>query len=145
MSVGDSNTVKELEVTILSDLSSKGLDVTSETAEVLSRHLAYTQLALEFEQVYKVIFGSQIILLKKLNQNRVDGRNKEFIDNYFSDVKLRFSEIFKDKGWDTDQYLSFLLGRLLITIVNGKYHITDRGVDFLSWLIKSGQDEDKYL
>lgn len=142
MGITDSVVVKEIETGILADLSSKGLNTSDETVHILSRHLAFTQLALQFEQVYDTIFGSQIILLKKLNEHKGIGRDRKFIDDYFSTVKSLWSQ-FKD--WDTDTYLSFLIRSNLITLVSGNYHITNKGVDFLTWLIKFGRDENKIL
>ena len=51
----------------------------------------------------------------------------------------------KEAGWSLDQYLGFLLGRSLITTKGNVYHITNLGVEYLTWMTRNGKGEDKPL
>ena len=140
MNISDSIVLKEQEELIIKDLSSRGLETEGDTIKILTRHLSATQLALDYEQIHNLIFGSQISLLKRLNEVAGQGRQKDFMDDYFSKVKIIYQEL---NTWTFDQYLDFLLKRTLITDVSGKYHITNKGVDFLAWMVRNGRTEDR--
>lgn len=142
MNIGDSVVRDYLEQTIMHDLSSRGLETEGDTIKLLVRYLAATQLALDYEQIYNLIFGSQILLLKRLNEVVGQGKPKEYIDEYFAKVQTTFTDL---KTWSLDQYLDFLFKSTLITNVSGKYHITNKGVDFLSWMIRNGRTENRGL
>ena len=142
MKVGDSIVLKELEQSTVKDLSSRGLDTEGDTVKVLIRNLAATQLALDYEQIYNLIYGSQILLLRRLNEAVGQGRLKEYMDDYFLKVKSKHQDLFT---WSFEQYLDFLFKRALIITVDGKYHITTKGVDFLTWIVRNGRTEDRVL
>lgn len=142
MNIGESIVIKELEQLILVDLKNRGLETEGDSIKILTRHLAVTQLVLDFEQIHSLIFGSQIYLLKKLNEVTGQGKSEEFIDTYFSQVKDMFKEL---QEWTSEQYLSFLIGRTLITAKDGQYHITNKGVEFLTWMVRTGRREDRPL
>lgn len=143
MKFGDSNVTNELENYIRQDLNRRGLDTDSDTVKVLVRHLAATQLALDFEQIYNTIFGSQIFLLRKLNEAAGIGLYYDFIKTHFERVQSQFPE--ELSSWNLEQYLSFLFGRLLITFKDNNYHITIKGVDFLIWLTKTSRSDNRPL
>lgn len=143
MRLGDSTLLKELEAAIFSDLECKGLEITGDTVRVLTHHLAATQMALEFEQVHSVIFGSQIFLLKKLNEFIGNGLDPIYLQKHFDNAQNLFSEGLGD--WTLEKYLNFLLNRVLIRMDSGKYHITVRGAEFLIWLIRMGRSENRPL
>ncbi len=143
MRLGDSTLLKEVESAILGELEQKGLDATGDSVRVLTHYLAATQMALEFEQVHSVIFGSQIFLLKKLNEFSGVGLDPSYVQKHFDHVQGLFSEGLGD--WNLEKYLSFLLNRLLIRMDFGKYHITVRGAEFLMWLVRMGRNENRSL
>ena len=143
MKFGDSNVTNKLESFIFKDLKQRGLDTDSDTVKVLIRHLAATQLALDFEQIYNIIFGSQIFLLRKLNEAAGTGLNIEKIKSHFEHVQGLFDE--QLNSWTLEQYLSFLFGRTLITVKDNSYHITIKGVDFLIWLTKTARSKNRPL
>lgn len=138
--IGTSIVLKDVEARIRKELTDRGLETHGDTANVLIRHLAATRILLEFEQVHNLIFGSQIFLLKKLNEVAGQGKSKEFVEDYFTRVQELFPEAFRE--WTLEQYLAFLLGRLLIVAQDGKYHITNLGVEFLTWMARNGRRED---
>ena len=140
MNIGDSIVRNELEQLIIKDLATRGIETQADQIKVLTRQLAFTQLSLDYEQIYTLIFGSQISLLKRLNDVVGQGRSKDYMDDYFSKVKVVYQEF---NAWSLDQYLDFLFKRNLITNVNGKYHTTNKGVDFLIWMVRNGRAEDR--
>ena len=93
--------------------------------------------------VYRLIFGSQIFLLKKLNEVAGQGKPIEFVATYFEHVKNLFPKQLGD--WSLEQYLAFLIGRSLITTKGNIFHITNLGVEYLTWMIRNGRGEDKLL
>lgn len=137
----DSQLVQEQQELIKEDLKKRGLEAESDAARVLIKHLAQTQIELSFEWAYGSIYGTQIVLLKKLNEVVGKGQPPEFVSAYLASVKERYPNQFKD--WDLERYLTFLRNHLLITIKDGNYHITVKGVDFLLWLTRYGRSEDR--
>jgi hypothetical protein len=143
VAIGDSIVLRDIEGRIKTDLSGRGLDTDGDTIKVLIKHLAATRALLEFEQIHNLIFGSQIFLLKKLNEVAGQGKPTEFVETHFEHVKGLFSE--QLGGWSLEQYLAFLLGRSLITTQGNIFHITNLGVEYLTWMIRTGKAEDKPL
>lgn len=135
--------IKETEARIKNDLKERGLDYQSETAQVLTSHLAATQLVVFFEETYRIIFGSQIFMLKIANQNRADGVSFDDIAAHFKNLQQVHSPAF-DK-WTTDTYVSFLLSSSLLTAREDRYRVTNLGVEFLQWMAKNGIPEGKNL
>lgn len=143
MKLRDSPLMLEVETLIKKDLEQRGLETGGDTIRILIRHLAATQLILDFEQIHSLIFGSQIFLLKKLNEVAGQGHETQFVEKHFQHVQQLFPN---DLGtWTLEQYLAYLVGRNLITISGGKYHITVKGVEFLVWMVKTGHREDRLL
>ncbi|NOZ83813.1 MAG: hypothetical protein GXP60_03250 [Epsilonproteobacteria bacterium] len=133
----------EVEKSIVEDLQKKGLEVQGDTVHVLVRHLAATQIALDFEQIYSSIFGSQILLIRKLNEVTDQGLVRVFLEPYFEKLKELYPEVYAQ--WDMDIYLQYLLDSGLIIVKSSKCHITIKGQEFLVWLLKTGRKEDKEL
>ncbi len=119
------------------------MEATGDSVRVLTHHLAATQMALEFEQVYDAIFGSQIFLLKKLNEFSSVGLDPSYLEKHFDLTQKMFSDRLGDLT--LERYLSFLHNRILIRMDFGKYHLTVRGVEFLLWLVRMGRSENRPL
>lgn len=142
--IGNSIVISELENNIKQELKEKELEIEGETDKVLLRHLAGTQLLLEFERIHSVIFGSQLYLLRQLNSNLGNGITESDVFEHFDRVKQHFSESYNN--WDANQYLSFLFSKLLITKdENNIIHLTNLGVEYLIWITRNGQSENKPL
>jgi len=142
LAIDDSEVIKEIEASIVSSLHEKKLETGSDTDKVLIRHLAVTQLILEYERVHGSIFGSQIFLLKRLNEVAGQGKNRGYIEEYYLSVQQYHDEL---KDWDVNEYLHFLSQRSLITIIDEQYHISKKGVEYLIWLAKTGKSESRAL
>jgi hypothetical protein len=142
LAIGNSEVISQIESAIVAELIEKGLDVSGDTSKVLVKHLATTQLALEYEQVHGLIFGSQIRLLKILNEVAGQGKHADYLLGFFSALKER-EPSFKD--WDIRNYLYFLSERFLITKVDDQYHISKKGVEYLIWIARTGKSENRGL
>jgi hypothetical protein len=105
--------------------------------------LAGSKILLEFEQIYGLIFGSQIELLKKLNEVVGQGLKMEDVISQYEHVR----ELFKDilGKWSIEQYMTFLFNRLLVTVDGDTCHITNLGVEYLTWMTRNGRSENKPL
>jgi len=143
LAIGESIVLRDIEGRIKADLMQKGLETDGDTAKVLIKHLAGTKVLLEFEQINNLIFGSQISLLKKLNEVAGQRKPSSLIAAHFEHIKNLFPEAFG--GWSFNQYLGFLLDRSLITTKDNVYHITNLGVEYLIWLTRNGKSEDRPL
>jgi hypothetical protein len=142
LAIGDSITLRDVESHIRTELKGRGLEVEGDTIKVLIKYLAASRILLEFEQIHNLIFGSQIFLLKKMNETVGQGAGKDFITAHYNHVKGIFKEL---NEWTLDQYLEFLIVRLLITVKGEKYHITNLGVEYLTWMARNGRSENKPL
>lgn len=141
--VSKSVVIASIEEDIKNDLMGKGLETTGNTIDVLIRHLAGTSLLLSFVQIHSQIFGSQLILLNKLNEMVGQGRSVAFINDYFDHIKLSFPEAFDE--WSVDQYLNYMFVNSLITQNENKIHITNKGVEYLTWIARNGIQDNKPL
>jgi len=141
--VGNSIVINEIEERIRNELAVKGLPAEGDVAKILIKHLAGTQLLLEFERIHSSIFGSQIFLLKKLNEVAGQGRAEEFVKNHIEHVRELYAEQLGE--WTSEQYLHFLDSHLLIVSDAGQIHITNQGVEYLTWMARNGRKEDNAL
>jgi hypothetical protein len=92
LAIGDSIVLQDIEARIKADFKAKGLETEGDTIKVLMKHLAATRVLLEFEQIHNLVFGSQIFLLKKLNEVAGQGKPAEFILTHFQHVQGLFPE-----------------------------------------------------
>jgi len=130
------------EEVITQDLISRGLYNDSEAERVLVRQLAIAQAGLWFERTYYMIFGSQIRLLKNLNEKK-QSINDDFVANYFSVIQQRYPDEFS--SWTPEQYIVFLLNSSLIEKTVLGYAITPEGSEFLVEMTRRGLAEGKGL
>jgi hypothetical protein len=145
LAVGDSPVIQDVELRIRAQLQERGLETDGDTIKVLIKHLAGTQILLQFERIHFAIFGSQIFLLKKLNEAPARGKPIEFIEAHFKHVQELFP---KELGhWHLDEYLSFLISYALITdqAEAGVVHLTNLGLEFLTWMARNGKTEERPL
>ncbi len=134
--------VQRNEEVIIKDLTARGLYSDSEPERVLVRQLAVAQASLWFERTYNMIFGSQIRLLRNLNETKQpisDG----FVAQYFSVIQQRYSD--ELSSWTHEQYLEFMLASTLIEKTEAGYVITSEGYEFLIEMTRRGLAEGKGL
>ncbi len=142
LAIGNSEVIAEIESAIVAELTEKGLDITGDTNKVLIKHLATTQLLLEYEQIHNSIFGSQIRLLKVLNEVAGQGKHEDYLLGYFLGVQEHEGVL---KEWNVNEYLHFLNERFLVTKIDAQYHISKKGVEYLIWITRVGKSEDRAL
>jgi hypothetical protein len=139
--IGNSVVMQGIEERIRNDLAAKQLKIEDETSRVLVKHLAATIMSLEFEQIHSLVFGSQIYLLKRLNEVVGLGQTPESIKAHFENVQRLFNDAFS--SWSQEKYLEFLFNRNLIALQDSRYHITAVGKEYLIWIAKNGSREDR--
>lgn len=107
------------------------------------RLLKYSQLLLMikfFERTYRLIYGSQIRLLHKLNYSPEKSQDVKYL---YDNAANYFPETYKDYPYE--DYLKFLVTEGLITKDEneGILSITDVGKDFLRYLVESNSSLEK--
>ena len=113
-----------------------------EKINILTRVTAILGLLLNAEQIYRVIFGSQIFLLKFLNISGVDTKDNLF--QFYENAKAQFPAVYNNYSFE--RYLQYLLNNNLITTQdNEHYAITVAGKEFLKWITDNGLIENKPL
>ena len=143
LAIGNTVVLQDIESRIRNELTTRQLSVEGETTKVLIKYLAAAQVGLEFEQIQNLIFGSQIYLLKKLNQVTGQGQSFALIESHFEHVQKMFNDSFAD--WTLEKYLHFLLERRLIVLLDSRYHITNLGKEYLVWMARTGRAENNAL
>ncbi len=138
--IGSSIVIAETESRIKRDLIDRNLSAEGDAAKVLIRHLAGTQLLLTLEQIHSLIFGSQIFLLKKLNEVTGQGRPFSFVTAHIDHIKALYPSQLGE--WSHEQYLEFLNTRGLIIRHTDQIHITNLGVEYLTWIARNGRTEN---
>lgn len=141
--IGTSLVIADLEESIKKEITGKGLEVSTETETVLIRHLAGTQLLLEFVKIDKYIFGSQLNLLKELAVISPEGYTRIEIEEYFESVKHSFPNSFN--SWDVKNYLAYLFSSILITKNEDKIHLTNFGQEYVDWVNENRANEYRSL
>ncbi|MBU4288097.1 MAG: hypothetical protein KKI12_08000 [Proteobacteria bacterium] len=141
--IGESIVISELETRIIDEMKANNLKVDGDSIKVLVKHLAGTQLLLAFERIHSIIFGSQIFLLKRLNESAGVGKPMVFVEQHIDHVRNMFSENLS--SWTNEQYLQFLFDRILIVRNDEQLHVTNLGVEYLTWLVRNGRSDNKPL
>lgn len=102
-----------------------------EDREKLRTELLNIQIYLDFERIYRVIFGSQIELLKRLRTlSPMSEPAKDTIFFFVLNQRLFPTLV----NWTFGQYMAFVLNTGLIVQNNDSYFITDRGRAFLAYI-----------
>ncbi len=141
--IGDSIVINEYENHIITDLKTKNLDVESDTAKILIKHLAGAQISLNYEVLNQDIFSSQIDLLRILNEAVPEGKTSEFVEDFANNIVSNNADVLKD--WSAKSYLEYLYTKRLIVNEENTICITNIGVEYLSWLVKSGRSRSNGL
>ena len=132
----DSIVLLEQEENIRKELQKYDLSTPEKTESILIKHLASTGLALRFEQINKVIWGSQIKILEKLNST-IDGATKEDLLPYYNMAVEQNPDIIS--AYSFENYMDYLIRNILVLQDGTHYKITNLGVDFLGYLVNTGQ------
>ena len=113
-----------------------------EAIDVLVQHLAVSQLFHAAERLYRLIFGSQISILRYLNL--YGASDIAAIQKFYEMAKIKYPELYEKYSFDA--YLTFLRSSELITTTdNYSYAITLLGKDFLQWMALEAVSDAKLL
>jgi hypothetical protein len=111
-----------------------------EKKEILLKYAAVTQLQMEFLNIYYLIYGSQINILRHLNSLAM-GDTQIALQSFYDNAKKTNPNF--PFGYKFEQYMFFLLNHNLINEKNGNFVITEFGRDFLTYIIKAKLPEYK--
>jgi hypothetical protein len=108
--------------------------------QFLHHHLALALIFLEFERHYRLIFGSQLRLLQTLSST--PGMELSEIEAFFFlPIKQTHSAFYVN--YTFEQWLEYLREAGLVQITGKKVFITDKGKEFLKFLIQFGYPIEK--
>ena len=141
--LGNSAVLEKNKTQIQEELERLDLVNEDDKVQLLAERLAWTQLLLQFEQIYAVIFGSQIKLLDKLNEAHKQGISISEVSTYINDVRRSYPDTLGK--WHDEQYLNYLISSSLIAKDGSRYKITNVGTEFLIWMARHRRDRNKRL
>jgi hypothetical protein len=131
--------IREQEARIRVDLSKLNL-ADNEAVDLLIQHLASTQLFLAAERLYRIIFGSQIAVLKHLNL--YGPANRVIIQKFYDEAKEKFPQVYNPYPFES--YVKFMKSQNLVNTPDDiNYSITILGKEFLLWMVVEGRPEEK--
>ena len=90
-------------------------------------------LIASFEQVEGIIWRSQIELLTHLKQFTAGATLADLQDRFYTPASERYPRLFS--SYPYDRYLNFLGSFSLITSLDDRARITDKGMEYLDWRI----------
>ncbi|MHC4633017.1 MAG: hypothetical protein ACYS9C_17365 [Planctomycetota bacterium] len=132
MKAFDNPILKEQEQRIKADFKTRGVQNEADKIEILTRHLAATQIGLACVTIDAQIYGSQVTLLQFLNTKH--NLPKERLKTFYDAAVSIYPNIFQNYSYE--QYLAFLINWGLIIEKDNNFSITQFGVEFLSYLTK---------
>ena len=107
-------------------------------------HAAATlNVLLAFERTYRAIFGSQIALLKTINEQMSLSVNNARI--LYDSTARSFPEPYTQAEITFDKWLGFLIGTGLVTREGDKLQLTPFGRGFLRYMVEYRLSENKGL
>lgn len=107
-----------------------------ERDRTLIRHLAVAQIEWRAEEVYRLIFGSQIAILQHLNLYTSDSE-QHLIELFFDTTAAQYPDAYAKM--DRGQYFQYLVGAKLVNrSEQGIYTLTVFGKAFLEWMPYKG-------
>lgn len=131
--------IQHVEQKLLTEVS-KLEETQDKKIALLVRFLAQLQIEVAFERMHNVIFGSQILGLRRLNESgsaTID-EAREFFNEHAAQP---FPELYSDYSFE--QWIGYLLAVGLIVQNGNTIQITDLGRDFLIYLTAHRLTEQK--
>lgn len=108
----------------------------------LKSALAMTRRAVDFNIAARLIFGTQIAVLRNLTAS-ADGLTLEDLRPIYNEHVTRLTAVKDDRAPDILQWIAFLVGQRLVLLREGRYRITEAGKVFLNFITSIGFDEAK--
>jgi hypothetical protein len=100
--------------------------------DVLVRNLAVARLGRNFEQIYRIIFGSQIAGLAALAAAPDGEAPVSESSSYFDDIKAKHSEFYEKNTFE--EWIQYPINADLAVRSGDRLKVTDLGRDFLTYL-----------
>jgi hypothetical protein len=100
--------------------------------DVLVRNLAVARLARNFEQIYRIIFGSQIAGLAALAAAPDGEAPVSESSSYFDGIKAKYSEFYEKNTFE--EWIRYPINADLVVRSGDCLKVTDLGRDFLTYL-----------
>lgn len=105
-------------------------------ADFLRRELIYSRIYIAFETVDRAIWGSQLRILKALNEARI-GLPEEQLKPYYERVAKSNPELFSKYPFSS--YMKFLIDASTIKKKENQYSITPFGIEYLLFITQHGR------
>jgi len=106
--------------------------------EILPELAGLVLMAVDFENLYNLIFGSQIFLLQDLNAVYATGRPLERAKQFYENAVKTFPPVYENYSFD--QWLDFLVNSGVVIREPNSVKITEEGRDFLRYLVQVGKE-----
>jgi hypothetical protein len=130
--------LRQQESKIRDDLNARGVTNEQEIIKVLTRAAAGLWLVIRWEQLDRIIFGSQLMMLIALNASAL-GLSVEQIGEFYKVAKNQFPAAYENYLFE--QWLGFLVSQGLISKGGNGYQVTLDGKEFMSWLVQAGRTQ----
>lgn len=111
-----------------------------DSVEVLVKHYSALQIAYIFEQIYRLIFGSQLNALDFLN-TQPTAQPREAVRIFYTLAASQYPEYYR--SYSFEDWLGFMKQSILVREDAGLLHITVMGREFLTHLTKAGLSRNK--
>lgn len=108
----------------------------SERERILIRFLAASNLAMAFDRLYSLIWGSQIGVLQFLNTGAPEVADVGRLNVWYEQAAARDPDVYK--AYSFDQWLGFLQVAGLLRRDGERVEITLEGREFLKYLVQQG-------
>lgn len=96
--------------------------------DIMVRDSTNYRIATEFERIYRIIFGSQIRLLRHLEAAKTLTKNE--VAKFFKQEKRKMP----DSNVELEPWIKFLQSQGLVEYKDGQYTITNKGQAFIAYL-----------
>lgn len=115
------------------------------TMAALISWTATVRYELDFERAFRIIWGSQLMLLDRLNSAQKIGLSKLLVLEFYQNAKALWPEALQKYTYD--EWVAFLIsfGLVRYDLFEGEsvVMLTGKGKDFLLYLVESGIGQDK--
>lgn len=96
--------------------------------DIMVRDSTNYRIATEFERIYRIIFGSQIRLLRHLDATKILTKNE--VVKFFKQEKRKMP----DSNIELDPWIKFIVSQGLMDYKDDEYKITNKGQAFIAYL-----------
>ena len=114
-----------------------------QTEEALRRELAFTQIELEFERLYRIIYGSQMAALRELAGADPGGVPRQRLHHDYRAARAKWGDVVLPD--DPDTWASFLTVADLAELrPDSRNYITPKGKAFLNYVNAKGYPDQPF-